>query len=194
MVFTVNASIVNAGILCVCADVLTAVTAVLVEESFADVANVPVEVDTDCVVEPVVPVGVVASLLEAEAITAEAAIPVVAAPIELMFVPKPSGTRSLKSGTLKLEEPSPTPKEVPIVANSLAYVDLLIAASLQANHPVGAVVFPKATIVPAGTSSIPPAAEPSCKIRASVSVSTVISPTAPVKPLFCDVVPRLNCN
>ena len=194
MVFTVKASQVSAGILCVCAEVLTPVIADPVEESLADVANVPEFVETDCVVEPVVLVPVVTPVFEAEAMTAEAAIPVVAAPKLLMFVPKPSGARSLKSGTLKLAAPSPVPKEVPIVANSLAYVDLLTAASLQANHPVGAVVFPKATIVPAGTSSIPPAVEPSCSIRASVSVSTEISPSAPVKPLFCDVVPRLNCN
>ena len=86
---------------------LTAVTAVDWEESLADVAKVPVEVDTVCVVEPVV-------------ITADAAIPVVAAPIELMLVPKPNGTLSLKSGTLKLPYPSTTPNEVPIVANNLA--------------------------------------------------------------------------
>ena len=184
MVFTLNESIVKAGILCVCADVLTAVTAVACEESFADVANVAVVVETDCVVDPVVPVGVVASVLLAEAMTAEAAIPVVAAPIELMFEPNPNGTLSLKSGTLKLDEPSPTPKDVPIVANNLAYVDLLIAASLHANHPVGAVVFPNPTIVPAGTISIPPAVEPSCNIMASVAVSIDISPTAPVNELF----------
>ncbi len=184
MVFTLNESIVKAGILCVCADVLTAVTAVDCEESLADVANVAVVVETDCVVDPVVPVGVVASVLLAEAMTAEAAIPVVAAPSEVMFDPYPKGTLSLKSGTLKLDEPSPTPKDVPIVANNLAYVDLLIAASLHANHPVGAVVFPKATIVPDGTISIPPADDPSCSIMASVAVSIDISPTAPVNELF----------
>ena len=184
MVFTVKASAVSAGILCVCADVLTAVIAVDCEESFADVAKVPDEVDTDCVVDPVVLVPVVTPDLLAEAMTAEAAIPVVAAPIDVMFVPYPNGTRSLKSGTLKLDEPSPVPKEVPIAANSLAYVVLLTAASLHANHPVGAVVFPKATIVPAGTISIPPALDPSCNIMASVAVSIDISPTAPVNELF----------
>ena len=98
----------------------TEFTNVAVEESLAEVAAVAVPAVTVCVVEPVVLVPVVASDLLADAITAEAAIPVVAAPSVSMLEPLPRGTRSRRSGRLKLPEPSPTPKDVPITAKSLA--------------------------------------------------------------------------
>ena len=40
----------------------------------------------------------------------------------------------------------------------------------------------------------PPAVEPLCTTRESLSVSTVTSPSAPVKLLCCAVVPRLSFN
>ena len=105
---------------------------------------------------PVLPVPVLEAPvctpdLVAEAITAEEAAPVVPESKLELFVPRPNGTLSLRSGTLKVELPSPVPYEVPMTANNLAYVDLLTAESSHFNQPAfaGNVVEPYATIVPA---------------------------------------------
>ena len=47
---------------------------------------------------------------------------------------------------------------------------------------------------PVAGTLIPPAVLPSCTLIWSSVVSTDISPAAPVKLLFWDVVPRRNCN
>jgi signal-induced proliferation-associated 1 like protein 3 len=64
--------------------------------------------------EPVVPVpvleaAVVTPDLVAEAKTLLAAAEPVVVPRVLLFVPLPRGTLSLRSGTLKVVDPSPTP-------------------------------------------------------------------------------------
>ena len=93
-------------------------TAVAVDESFADVANVPVVNVKDA--EP-----------EAVATTADALAPVVSPPRVLLFVPFPKGMRSRKSGTLKVVVPLPAPYVVPITANKRAKVVLEMAESSQ---------------------------------------------------------------
>ena len=133
----------------------------------------------------------------ADVTTEEAAAPVVAALRPVLLEPRPKGNLSLRSGKLKVELPSPTPKLVDITAKSRAYVVLFTAAPSHFRYPAefaGSVVEPKANIVPAGITSTPPAFDPSCILIFLVLVSTESSPMAPVKLLFCAVVPRLNCN
>ena len=52
-------------------------------------------------------------------------------------VPVPLRMAPLKSGTLKVEDPSPPPQVVPIALNKAEYVDLDTAAPLHARNPVG---------------------------------------------------------
>ena len=48
--------------------------------------------------------------------------------------------------------------------------------------------------ISSAATGCPPAVEPSCTTRVYLSVSTVTSPSAPVKLLCCEVVPRLSFN
>jgi hypothetical protein len=61
----------------------------------------------------------------------------------------------LKSGKLKVVEPSPAPKAVPITLNSVEYVVLETAAPLHNNIFVGIVVPTKGTTAPTG-KPVPP--------------------------------------
>ena len=53
-------------------------------------------------------------------VTEEALIDPVCVPSVLLLVPLPKGILSLKSGRLKVDDPSPTPYPVPAIANNAA--------------------------------------------------------------------------
>lgn len=67
---------------------------------------------------------------------------------------------------------------------------IVLLVSVVVLDPEIATVFDRSALA----SSNPPAVVPSCTRMVSTVVSTVISPTAPVKLLFCVVVPRRNCT
>jgi hypothetical protein len=69
---------------------------------------------------PVLSAAVVTPVFEAEVRTEEAPADPVVVPSVALLVPLPSGTLSLKSGTLKVVAPSPTPKVVDTTANRRA--------------------------------------------------------------------------
>ncbi len=56
------------------------------------------------------------------------------------------------------------------------------------------VLFVKVCVAVKPTVAVPPAVDPSCTLKVFKVVSTVISPAAPVKALFCVVFPLLNCS
>jgi signal-induced proliferation-associated 1 like protein 3 len=118
---------------------LPVLDAAVVEVELPDVP-VPVLPEIDTVLLPVVPVpvlpvpvlpvpvlpvpvllvAVVTPFLVAEFITEEAAADPVVVPRAVLFEPLPSGTLSLRSGTLKVAAPSPVPNVVPITAKRRA--------------------------------------------------------------------------
>src|SRR6056297_3076359 len=62
----------------------------------------------------------------------------------------PRGNLSLKSGTLKVDEPSPEPKVMPIAEKRAELAVLLTSCPPQNNHPLGASVPAYGIIPPAG--------------------------------------------
>ena len=86
----------------------------VVEESLAVAATVVLVALTEADCEAVVNV-------------ADAGAEAFCAPRVSLFDPLPSGTLSRKSGSLNVDDPSPEPKAVPIIANRAANVLQLIA-------------------------------------------------------------------
>ena len=72
-------------------------------------------------------------------------------PVPVFVLDQPLTNWPLRSGRLKVEEPSPDPHVVEIVANKASYVDLLTAAPLHSKYPEGTVVVAKLNTEPTGT-------------------------------------------
>ena len=88
--------------------------------------------------------------------------------------------------------------ESPMITLATPVVLTLIAAFAGVPKLVvlaaGALLPERPKSPPSIGTKIPPAVLPSCSLIWAKSVSTDNSPAAPVKLLFCDVVPRLSCN
>ena len=92
--------------------------------------------------------------------------------------------------SLKNISPPSASKTMSVVASNVIVEPLSISAIVGVVN----VLFVSVCAAVAETKAKPPAVDPSCNLSVSSVVSTLISPTAPVNELFCEVVPLLNCN
>ena len=93
--------------------------------------------------------------------------------------------------------------DVPVAKPKIGVTSVGVVANTREPEPVSSVITEarsadrpatKVLALPLLANSNPPTVEPSCTRIVLLLVLTEISPEAPVKLLFCAVVPRLNCT